>query len=293
LRTVLRNGQTVQIITAKGASPNPSWVNFVATAKARSAVRHYLKSLHRSEAVELGRRLLSQALAEFKLELDAVQPQALASAVAEFALKDADDLYEKVGLGERLAPLVARRLLPGEQIDAADGSASPLAVAGTEGLLVSYAHCCYPVPNDPIFAFMSTGRGIVIHREICANVDDYRKHPDKWLSVSWQHKPGRMFLAEIRIVTLNRMGVLAALSAAIAGTQTNVSHVSIEQRDAETSVIVFVVEVADRAQLAGIMRVVRRMPDVLRVERSLPGNARRRERADTLEDDRTEEAQAP
>ena len=293
LRTVLRNGQTVQIITAKGASPNPSWVNFVATAKARAAVRHYLKSLHRSEAVELGRRLLSQALAEFKLELDAVQPTALASAIAEFGLKDADDLYEKVGLGERLAPLVARRLLPGEQIDAADGSASPLAVAGTEGLLVSYAHCCYPVPSDPIFAFMSTGRGIVIHREICANVDDYRKHPDKWLSVSWQQKPGRLFLAEIRIVTLNRMGVLAALSAAIAGTQTNVSHVSIEQRDAETSVIVFVVEVADRAQLAGIMRVVRRMPDVLRVERSLPGNARRRERAGAREDDTTEEAQAP
>jgi guanosine-3',5'-bis(diphosphate) 3'-pyrophosphohydrolase len=273
LRAVLRNGQTVQIITAKGATPNPSWVNFVVTAKARSAVRHYLKSLHRTEAVELGRRLLVQALAEFEVELNDVAPEALASALAEFALKDADELYEKVGLGERLAPLVARRLLPGERIDIANGTASPLAVAGTEGMLVSYAHCCYPIPNDPIFAFLSTGRGIVVHRETCANVEDYRKQPDKWLPVTWQHKPGRLFLAEIRIDIVNRMGMLAALSAAIAGTQTNVSHVSIDQRDAETQVIVFIVEVADRAQLARIMRVVRRMPDVLRVVRAIASNS--------------------
>jgi guanosine-3',5'-bis(diphosphate) 3'-pyrophosphohydrolase len=273
LRAVLRNGQTVQIITAKGATPNPSWVNFVVTAKARSAVRHYLKSLHRSEAVELGRRLLSQALAEFDLELKKVPPQTMQSALTEFGLEDADGLYEKVGLGERLAPLVARRLLPGDYTDPASGAASPLAVAGTEGLLVSYAHCCYPIPNDPIFAFLSTGRGIVVHRETCANVEDYRKQPDKWLPVTWQHKPGRLFLAEIRIDIVNRPGMLAALSAAIADTNTNVNHVTIDQRDAETQVLIFIVEVADRAQLARIMRVVRRMPDVLRVVRAIANSS--------------------
>jgi GTP diphosphokinase / guanosine-3',5'-bis(diphosphate) 3'-diphosphatase len=275
LRAVLRNGQTVQIITAKGATPNPSWVNFVVTAKARSAVRHYLKSLHRSEAVELGRRLLAQALAEFDIELGAISGQALQSALTEFSLKDADELYEKVGLGERLAPLVARRLLPADRPDSANGPAtSPLAVAGTEGLLVSYAHCCYPIPNDPILAFLSTGRGIVVHREICANVEDYRKQPEKWLPVTWQHQPGRLFLAEIRIDIVNRMGMLAALSAAIAGTHTNVNHVTIDQRDAETQVIVFIVEVADREQLARIMRVVRRMPDVLRAVRAIASSSR-------------------
>ncbi len=272
LRAVLRNGQTVQIITAKGARPNPSWVNFVVTAKARSAVRHYLKSLHRTEAVELGRRLLGQALAEFGIELAAVPAAALQSALGEFALRDAEELYEKVGLGERLAPLVARRLLPGAPADAANGAASPLAVAGTEGLLVSYAHCCYPIPNDPILAFLSTGRGIVVHRDTCGNVQDYRKQPDKWLPVAWHHKPGRLFLAEIRIDIVNRMGMLAALSAAIADTQTNVNHVTIEQRGAETQVLVFIVEVADRTQLARIMRVLRRMPDVLRVVRAIAGS---------------------
>ena len=284
LRAVLRNGQTVQIITAKGATPNPSWVNFVVTAKARSAVRHYLKSLHHSEAVELGRRLLSQALAEFDIELKKLPPEIMQSALMEFSLEDADELYEKIGLGERLAPLVARRLLPGDRTEVAGGGntqggadthgggASPLAVAGTEGLLVSYAHCCYPLPNDPIFAFLSTGRGIVVHRETCANVADYRKQPEKWLPVTWQQKPGRLFLAEIRIDIVNRMGMLAALSAAIAATNTNVNHVTIDQRDAETQILIFIVEVSDRAHLARIMRVVRRMPDVLRVVRAIASN---------------------
>jgi guanosine-3',5'-bis(diphosphate) 3'-pyrophosphohydrolase len=301
LRTVLRNGQTVQIITAKGATPNPSWVNFVVTAKARSSIRHYLKTLRRSEAVELGRRLLVQALAEFELKLDAVEPAAMRSALTEFALKDTEELFERVGLGERLAPLVARRLLPADRaltaaepppvIPGAPGeyvahpTAGPLAIAGTEGLLVSYAHCCYPLPNDPILAFMSTGRGIVIHRETCSNVADYRKHPEKWLPVSWQHKPGRLFLSEIRIETVNRMGVLAAVSAAIAGTHTNVIHVTIETRDAETSVQVFVLEVADRKHLARVMKVVRRMPDVLRTMRTISTLAHERDHADNAKDE--------
>ena len=287
LRTVLRNGQTIQIISAKGARPNPAWVNFVVTAKARSAIRHYLKGLRRSEAVELGRKLLAQALAEFDLELNAVSSAAWQAALPEFGLKSTDDLYEKLGLGERLAPLVARRLLPvtaagttpspagaGADTAADSGVSAPLAVAGTEGLLVSYAHCCYPLPHEPILAFLSTGRGIVIHRDTCANVENYHKHPEKWLPVSWQHKIAREFLAEIRIETVNHMGVLAALSAAIANTQTNVNHVTIEQRDAETSVIVFVLEVVDRKHLARVMRVVRRMPDVLRVTRTIAATRR-------------------
>ena len=126
----------------------------------------------------------------------------------------------------------------------------------------------------------ATASGIVIHRETCSNVEDYRKHPEKWLPVSWQHKSGRQFLSEIRIETVNRMGVLAAVSAAIAGTQTNVIHVTIEQRDAETSVLVFVLEVADRKHLARVMKVVRRMPDVLRTVRTLSTHAHGRDHAD-------------
>jgi len=275
LRTVLRNGQTVEIITAKGATPNPSWVNFVVTAKARSAIRHYLKSLRRTEAIALGAKLLAQALGEFSLSLDDVTEEVRRAALGELGMKDLDELYEKIGLGERLAPLVARRLLPAAP-PAANGAArlAPLAIAGTEGLLVTYARCCFPIPYDPIFAFLSSGRGVVIHRENCVNVEDYRKHPENWLPVSWQTAPDRLFAAEIRVFVANRTGVLAAVAAAIASTETNIDHVSIDEQDSDTASLTFELRVKDRRHLARLMRVIRRMPDVTRVTRTIAARAR-------------------
>ena len=274
LRTVLRNGQTVEIITAKGAMPNPSWVNFVVTAKARGAIRHYLKSLRRTEAIALGQRLVNQALGESNLSLDDVTPESMASAIGELGMKDVDELYEKIGLGERLAPLVARRLLPAAPTEeGVVGHPAPLAIAGTEGLLVSYARCCFPIPNDPIFAFLSSGRGIVIHRENCVNVEDYRKHPEKWLPVTWQALPDRLFSSEVRVEVANRTGVLAAVAAAISSTDTNIDRVSVEERDSDTSELVFELKVHDRQHLARIVRMIRRMPDVQRVTRSLAAHS--------------------
>jgi guanosine-3',5'-bis(diphosphate) 3'-pyrophosphohydrolase len=286
LRTVLRNGQTVEIITAKGATPNPAWVNFAVTAKARTAIRHYLKSLRRTEAMALGQRLLTQALREFGLPLEEVNPEIQQAALGELGMKDLDELYEKIGLGERLAPLVARRLLPGEP--AADGKAAPapLAIAGTEGLLVSYARCCFPIPYDPIFAFLSAGRGIIIHRENCVNVEDYRKHPENWLPVSWQAAPDRLFSSEIRVNVVNRTGVLAAVAAAIASTETNIDHVSIDEQDSDAAVLTFELRVRDRRQLARLVRVIRRMPDVTRVARSIAARARGQQLAESETDSR-------
>jgi guanosine-3',5'-bis(diphosphate) 3'-pyrophosphohydrolase len=265
LRTVLRNGQTVQIITAKGASPNPSWVNFVATAKARSAIRHYLKALKRSEAVELGAQLLNSALEEFQLSVDKIEPAVMNQALQEFHIKDKDDLLAQLGLGERLAPLVARRLLPGGHDE--KGDITPLTVAGTEGLLVTYARCCRPIPDDPIIAYLSPGRGIVIHRDTCGNVEDYHKHPEKWQPVAWQQDLNRYFSAEVRIEAENKIGMLASISAAIAGTDTNIGHATVEQRDGEVSFIKLEVEVKDRKHLARVVRTIRQMPEVLRVSR--------------------------
>jgi guanosine-3',5'-bis(diphosphate) 3'-pyrophosphohydrolase len=274
LRTVLHNGQTVEIVTAKGAKPNPQWVNFVVSAKARSAIRHYLKSLRRTEAIALGHRLIDQALGEFKLSLDEVSPATLRAALGELGMKDLDELYEKVGLGERLAPLIARRLMPATP--APDGSVThvPLAIAGTEGLLVSYARCCFPIPYDPIFAFLSSGRGIVIHRDVCVNVEDYRKHPEKWLPVTWQTTHDRTFSSEIHIDVVNRTGVLAAVASAIASTETNIDHVSLNEGESNTSLLLFELKVRDRKHLARIIRMIRRMPDVQRVSRTLATHAR-------------------
>jgi guanosine-3',5'-bis(diphosphate) 3'-pyrophosphohydrolase len=269
LRTPLRNGQTVEIITAKGATPNPAWVNFVVTAKARAAIRQYLKNLKRSEAVDLGRRLLNQALEEFSLNLRRIPDEALDTLVHDLGLNERDDLFERVGLGERMAPLVARRLLPEQPEGTVEGSSGPLAIAGTEGLVVSYARCCFPIPKDPILASLSSGRGVVIHRECCGNLASFRKYPEKWLPVTWQSGIDRLFHVEIRIDVTNRMGVLAQVAAAISGTQTNIDRVSLLERDSDTSTLVFEVLVRDRRQLASVMKAVRAMPEVLKVNRTL------------------------
>jgi GTP pyrophosphokinase len=151
---------------------------------------------------------------------------------------------------------------------------APLAIAGTEGLLVTYARCCFPIPYDPIFAFLSSGRGVVIHRENCVNVEDYSKHPENWLPVSWQTSPDRLFSSELRVYVINRTGVLAAVAAAIASTETNIDHVSIDEQDSDTAVLTFELRVRDRRHLARLVRVIRRMPDVNRVTRSIAAHAR-------------------
>jgi RelA/SpoT family (p)ppGpp synthetase len=268
LRTALRNGQTVEIITAKGATPNPAWMGFVASAKARAAIRHYLKNLKRSEAIDLGKRMLNQALGEFSLTLKKLPDAQLQPTLTELGMKTPEDLFEKIGLGERLAPLIARRLLPADETATQSGEPAPLVIAGTEGLVVNYARCCFPIPNDPIMAYLSSGRGVVIHRESCGNLAGFRKQPEKWLSVSWQKNLDRLFSSEIRVEVANKMGVLAAVAASIAGTETNIDHVSLVERDVDTSTLIFELQVRNRKHLARVMRTIRAMPDVMKVHRT-------------------------
>jgi RelA/SpoT family (p)ppGpp synthetase len=268
LRTPLRNGQTVEIITAKGATPNPSWSSFLVTAKARAAIRQYLKNLKRGEAVELGKRLLGLALEEMSLNLKKISAAEINVVVKDLGLKDADELYEKIGLGERLAPLVARHLQPAREGETSQHS-GPLMIAGTEGLLVTYARCCFPIPNDPIMAYLSAGRGVMIHRQNCGNLAEYRKQPEKWLSVGWEGAQGKLFSSEIQLDINNRVGVLAAVASAIAGTETNIDQVSLEERDVNSSSLRFQLQVRDRKHLARVIRTIRRMPDVQRVYRTL------------------------
>jgi (p)ppGpp synthase/HD superfamily hydrolase len=270
LRTPLRNGQTVEVITAKGATPNPSWVNFVVTAKARASIRQYLKSLKRSEAVDLGRRLLNQALEEFSLGLRKIPAETIDAVVRDLGLRNEEDLYERIGLGERVAPFIARRLLPDDAEAAPEAAvAGPLAIAGTEGLVVTFARCCFPIPNDPILANLSSGRGVVIHREACGNLSTFRKQPEKWISVAWRPAVDRLFHVEIKAEVTNRMGVLAQVAAAISGTQTNIDRVSLVERDSDCSTLTFELLVQDRRHLARVIRAVRGMPEVMKLTRTL------------------------
>jgi (p)ppGpp synthase/HD superfamily hydrolase len=195
---------------------------------------------------------------------------------AELGLASPAELFEGVGLGERLAPLIARRLVPVDASgiettneDFASDKTQPLAIAGTEGLVVSYARCCFPIPNDPIMAYLSSGRGVVIHREACGNLKTYRKQPEKWLSVSWKSQADRLYTVEIRIDVVNKVGVLAAIASNIADTHTNIDHVSVVERDGNAASLIFELQVKDRKQLATVIRSVKKMPNVLKVIRSL------------------------
>jgi guanosine-3',5'-bis(diphosphate) 3'-pyrophosphohydrolase len=267
LKTALHNGETVEIVTARGARPNPNWVNFVTTAKARNAIRNYLKNLKRDEAQELGRRLLNQELMAYSLNVRKLPKARLDALLAELGIADAQALFEQVGLGERLAPVVAGMLAQQSDEAAAAEPRKPLEIAGTEGMVVNYARCCYPIPGDEIFGFMSSGRGIVIHRGNCRNLAEFRKQPSKWIPVNWKKGVKGEFDSEIQVRTFDRVGLLAEVAGRISATHTNIEHVRVDT-EGDASALVFRLKVRDRRQLAQVVRSIRAIPGVVRVTRS-------------------------
>ncbi|HET7176265.1 MAG TPA: bifunctional GTP diphosphokinase/guanosine-3',5'-bis pyrophosphate 3'-pyrophosphohydrolase [Gammaproteobacteria bacterium] len=269
LRTPLENGQTVEIITSPSGRPNPAWLNFVVTAKARANVRHYLKNLRREEAVELGKRMLERALATLSLKLTRVPEAELEAVLQEFKLEDKDELFESIGLGQHLAPLVARRLMPERGVEEVEPKTSaPLSIRGTEGLVVTFARCCHPIPGDAIVGVLTAGRGIVVHRNECGNLHEYRAQPEKLIEVQWEKHIDRDFPVEVRADVANQRGVLATVAAAIADTGSNIEHVNLQERDDQASVLTFVFAVRNRNHLARLLRRLRAMPEVMRVQRS-------------------------
>jgi len=269
LRTPLKNGQTVQIITSRRAHPNPTWVNFVVTAKARHSIRQYLKNLRRDEAIELGRRLLVQALRAQGTSLRRVSRKRMNELLQEFEVDKQVDLYEQLGLGERLAPVVAQLLLQDIENDGGQpGKPSTITIAGTEGLVVSYARCCHPIPGDDIMGYLSTGRGVVIHRNNCGNLQQFSKQPGKWLAVDWETKIDRDFSVELRVEMANKPGSLAEVALQIAEAGSNIEQVSVSEDDADFAEMLFLIMIHDRDHLARVLRSIRSMTNVERVTRT-------------------------
>ncbi|MDX5332931.1 MAG: DUF5913 domain-containing protein, partial [Gammaproteobacteria bacterium] len=234
--------------------------------KARANIRHHLKNLKEDEAGVLGRRLLEKALTSIGRSLDGVDEMQMQALLEEFGIPDVERLYEDIGLGTRMAPLVARRLVGDEEIPA-DGKRAPLAIRGTEGMVVSFAKCCYPIPGDPIVGVMSTGRGMVIHREGCRNVAEFRGQPDKWVPLEWSADVDREFPASVRVQSENQRGVLATLASKIASMDANIENVSFEERDSTTTTITFLLSVRDRRHLARLIRSIRNTPAVMKIWR--------------------------
>jgi GTP diphosphokinase / guanosine-3',5'-bis(diphosphate) 3'-diphosphatase len=274
LSTNLRSGQTVEIINAPGAKPNAAWLNFVVTGKARASIRGYLKNLKQREAQVLGRRLLSAELGAFGVDLDSLDPVRVAAYLEEANQRTLEDLLGDIGLGNRLAAFVARRLAGGDddettQAMQADKDLHPhrLAIRGTEGMVVSFARCCRPIPGDTIAALFSPGRGIVVHRSECRNLGSLETKRDKRLDVEWANEPDGEFPTEIRVEIGNRRGALAVVAGAIAELGSNIENVHSREKDGMTTALEFLILVKSRVHLARIMRRLRQIPLVLRITR--------------------------
>ena len=267
LRTPMQNGQTVEVVTSRGARPNPNWLSFVRTAKARTAIRNHMKTMRSSESVDLGKRLLDRSLKDLDSSLRKVGKVRMRAALDELALENNEELFEQIGLGERLAPLTARFLVGVNEEGETEAGTASLVIAGTEGMVVSYARCCHPIPGDDVMGYLSSGRGIVIHRNNCGNLSNFRKQPEKWISVSWESEIDREFSSQIQVETQNKPGVLAEVAATIGDAGSNIEQVSVLGRHEDCSVLAFLLLVRDRTHLARIMRGVRKMQNVIRVTR--------------------------
>jgi len=273
LNTPLYSGQTVEIVTSPGSRPNAAWLNYVVTAKARSNIRNYLKNMQSDEAMSQGRRLLERCLKPLGMRLDDVKPDALNEVLAEYGFSDIGELLEDVGMGNRPPSLVVKRLVP-ERISDGDSeetkemkSQSALAISGTEGMVVSYGRCCYPIPGDQIVAKLNKGRGIVVHRESCKNLDAANKRSDNYIDVNWADDASGEFSCEIKLEIENKSGLLARTATVISECGADIENVIMEDRDGFSMNLLYLIKVTDRVHLAKIMRRLRRIPSVMRIAR--------------------------
>ena len=267
----LQSGQTVEILTAPGARPNPAWFNYAVTAKARTNIRHFLKQQRQEDSIALGRRLLDKSLASLDTSLEQLDKDNLDAYLSRAGYASPEQLLEDIAKGNRVATITAQQLL-GEGDDAENGSvqlaSAPVAIRGTEGFMVSYAKCCHPIPGDAVAGYLSSERGIVVHREHCHNLAELREHPDRLVPLRWDEEVEGEFSAALRIEVENRRGMIAVLATRIYSLDVNIEKISSEDKDYQFSYVDLEMSVKNRLQLATVMRRIRALKEVRKVVRS-------------------------
>lgn len=279
LSTQLANGQTVEIITSATARPNPAWLNFVVTAKARAAIRHRLKHQKQSESIVLGKRLLERALGTLKMRLDQIPVENIKQVLAESHYQSFEELLIATGLGNLSPLVVARRLAfaTREEVEVEEQekhqatqelSHRPLLIKGTEGMVVNFATCCRPIPGDLILGVLDAGRGITVHTEQCQQIKKLR-HTEKCIFLSWESETNlpRDFQVDIRVELVNERGVLAALASVINDANANIENVVVSERDGRYYAVTLTLSVQNRLHLARVMRKIRAIPQSAKLTR--------------------------
>ncbi|MDO9052105.1 MAG: bifunctional (p)ppGpp synthetase/guanosine-3',5'-bis(diphosphate) 3'-pyrophosphohydrolase [Methylotenera sp.] len=275
LRSELHNGDHVEIITGSLAKPNPAWLNYVITGRARAHIRHFLKSQQSTESAGLGERMLNQALRALQADPDQISDAHWQKIIRDYGLKNKSEILTDIGLGKRQSVMVAHQLLaltddhlekhnnlPGVSLDT-------ITIRGTEGMAVQFAPCCKPIPGDPILGFINKDKGLVIHTHDCPSVRKFKLDPDKWLDVEWEPESTRLFKTNLNLTVANQPGMLAKIASGIAEAGSNIDNVSVEEADGSAYAnLYFTVQVRNRIHLAELMRSLRKIPDVVRINRT-------------------------
>lgn len=276
LSTHLLTGQQVEIITAPGARPNPAWLNFVISGKARSNIRHFLKKQHREESIDLGKRLVEKSLRSLGLTLSQINEDQIAEVLKTTKLDSINHLFEEVGVGNRTALLAAKQIAKqtdhGEKIKMMETphAPHPLAIKGTEGLVVTFAKCCRPIPGDPISGYIEAGKGLIVHAEHCSILENYRHIPEKLIPLRWEDKVHGEFPTDLRVDILNHRGSLAKLAIVISEAESNIENINAEEFDGRYFSVKVTISTRDRIHLARILRKIRKAKNVIRVIREKP-----------------------
>ena len=277
LSTRLKNGDRVEIVTDAGGRPSPSWLNYATTGRARSQIRHYLKTMQQSESVELGELLLIQAVRSLNFDPNDIGRIHWSKLLKGDHVKSKEAVLSEIGLGKRLAIVAARKLFAvSELVSTEHKLRDAITIRGTEDMAVQFALCCRPIPGDPILAQIKGGQGLIIHTHDCPAIHPFKFDPEKWVDVQWDPAIDRLFNVDIRMTVNDRRGVLAKLAAEIATADSNIAHIHMEEQnfkgDQKYAVMQFTLEVRNRIHLASVLRQLRHMPEVVRLTRVKSGS---------------------
>lgn len=267
LRTKLKSGDRVEIVTAPYAKPNPSWLSYVATGRARSSIRHFLKTIQYDESVKLGERMLNQALLSFNINPDSIPEAQWEKLIRDSAVKSKEDLLADLALGKQLPAIVAKKLVIPDESSSSELTTGPIPILGTEGLTVQFAKCCRPIPGDSIIGVIKKDSGLIIHTNQCTHISINQKNSENFLNVTWGKDITRTFDAEITVTAINKQGVLARVAAEIAKANSNIDDITMETENDYTHMR-FIVQVNDRDHLSQVMYGLRHIKEVTKIRRN-------------------------
>lgn len=270
LPTVLKNGDLVEILTSKRSKPTTAWLSYAVTTRAQVAIRNYLKRQTHDDAMRLGKRLLAGAIKQRFFISKRVPKSVQEQLLQKLELDNWNELLTQIGLGERLPEIVARQvaqIADGTNTNSEANAEEALVIRGSEGLPVTYSRCCYPIPGDVVTGVFTSGHGLAVHTADCPNIVEFRKSPEKCMTVEWGENLNKDFVARLQVRMNNVKGAFARSATAIAESGSNINHVNIGEALETSQTIIFLIEVKNRIQLAQVIKAIRRVKDVTKVIR--------------------------